>query len=111
MPPLSLVVLRFMFYVVLLLPGALRYAVLGHITGGAQRNATYLTPHVRISERLDEIDRELLWDPQTSGGLFAAIDPALWPEFAKLAPEVLFWRIGEVTERVENEADVLLEVY
>jgi hypothetical protein len=27
-----------------------------------------------------------------------------------LAPEVMFWRIGEVTERVRDEAHVLLEV-
>ncbi|HCP75090.1 MAG TPA: selenide, water dikinase SelD, partial [Ktedonobacter sp.] len=83
----------------------------GHVTGGAQRNASYLMPHVRIDERLNEVDREILWDPQTSGGLFAAIEPALWPELAALAPETLFWRIGEVTERVQDEVQVLLEVH
>jgi selenide,water dikinase len=94
-----------------LLPNARQYAESGHVTGGAQRNASYLMPHVRIDERLNEVDREILWDPQTSGGLFAAIEPALWPELAALAPETLFWRIGEVTERVQDEAQVLLEVH
>ncbi len=103
--------MRFEYDALPLLPHARHYAELGCVPGGADRNEAYLSPRVRISERLNEIDRELLWDPQTSGGLFAAIDPALWPKFAKLAPEVLFWRIGEVTERVQNEADVLLEVY
>jgi selenide,water dikinase len=65
---------------------------------------------VRCNEGLEEADREILWDPQTSGGLFAAIEPALWPKIAVLAPEVMFWRIGEVTERVPDEAHVLLEV-
>jgi selenide, water dikinase len=93
------------------LPHARNYAEQGNITGGAQRNEAFLTPHVRIDARLDVIDRELLWDPQTSGGLFAAIDPTIWPLLAALAPEVVFWRIGEVTGRKQNEAEVLLEVY
>lgn len=94
-----------------LLPNARQYAALGCIPGGAQRNEAYVTPHVRINARLDAIDRALLWDPQTSGGLFAAINPAAWPTLAALAPEVVFWRIGEVTERKQHEAHVLLEVY
>ncbi len=107
----SLTGMRIEYDALPLLPHARRYAELGCVTGGAQRNKAYFTPHVRIAERLDAIDREILWDPQTSGGLFAAIDPALWPTLAALAPEVMFWRIGEVTERVQDEARVLLEVY
>jgi len=107
----SLAGMRIEYDALPLLPHARRYAELGCVTGGAQRNKAYFTPHVRIAERLDAIDREILWDPQTSGGLFAAIDPALWPTLAALAPEVMFWRIGEVTERVQDEARVLLEVY
>ncbi len=102
--------MRFEFDALPLLPSARHYAEQGHITGGAFRNATYLAPHVRIDERLDKIDRELLWDPQTSGGLFAAIDPACWSALATLAPEVRFWRIGEVTGRVQDESNLWLEV-
>jgi selenide,water dikinase len=94
-----------------LLPHVRHYAELGCIPGGSNRNETYFMPHIRIDERIDGIDREILWDPQTSGGLFAAIDLALWPILAVLAPEVTFWRIGEVTERVEDETHVVLEVY
>lgn len=106
----SLTGMRFNFAALPLLPNALHYVEEGCITGGAYRNETYLSPHVRFSERLGEVERHILWDPQTSGGLFAAIDPALWPELAVLAPEVPFWRIGEVTGRVQNEAQVVLEV-
>ncbi len=106
----SLAGMRLEYDALPLLPNARHYAESGHITGGANRNAAYLLPHVRCNERLEEADREILWDPQTSGGLFAAIEPALWPKIAVLAPEVMFWRIGEVTERVPDEAHVLLEV-
>ncbi len=107
----SLTGMRFQFDALPLLPHARHYAELGCITGGAHRNETYLSPHVHIDERLDAFDRELLWDPQTSGGLFAAVDPKVWPALATLAPDVMFWLIGEVTERVEDEAKVVLEVY
>jgi selenide, water dikinase len=106
----SLAGMRFEYDALPLLPNARHYAESGHITGGANRNAAYLLPHVRLNERLGEVDREILWDPQTSGGLFAAIKPALWSEIAALAPEVMFWRVGEVTERVQDETRVLLEV-
>jgi selenide,water dikinase len=106
----SLAGMRFDYDALPLLPNVRHYAEAGHITGGAYRNASYLTPHVSLHERLTEIDREILWDPQTSGGLLAAIESALWPKLAVLAPEVKFWRIGEVTERVPDEAHVLLEV-
>jgi len=106
----SLAGMRFDYDALPSLPNVRHYAEAGHITGGAYRNAAYLMPHVSMHERLTEIDREILWDPQTSGGLLAAIESALWPKLAVLAPEVKFWRIGEVTERVPDEAHVLLEV-
>ena len=107
----SLCGMRIEYNALPLLPNARRYAETGHVTGGAGRNASYLMPHVRIDERLNEVDREILWDPQTSGGLFASIEPSLWPELAALAPDVMFWHIGEVTQRVQDETDVLLEVH
>jgi selenide,water dikinase len=106
----SLTKMRFSFQALPLLPNARHYAELGCITGGAHRNEEYLSPHVRIAEQIDPFEREILWDPQTSGGLFAAIAPEAWPELAALAPEVTFWRIGEVTGNVAEEGQVVLEV-
>lgn len=94
-----------------LLPNVRHYAELGCVTGGAHRNEDYLAPHVHITDTIDTLSREILWDPQTSGGLLAAIDPRLWPEIAALAPDIPFWRIGEVTEYVQDKVDVLLEVF
>src|SRR5204862_6878906 len=62
----SLCGMRIEYNALPLLPNARRYAETGHVTGGAGRNASYLMPHVRIDERLNEVDRDILWDPQTS---------------------------------------------
>ena len=94
-----------------LLPGIRHYIEEGCTTGGARRNETHLLPHVKISEQLGSIEREILWDPQTSGGLLAAIDPTLWPSLKSLTPDVTFWQIGTVTQQVADEAHVRLEVY
>jgi selenide,water dikinase len=107
----SLVGMRFAYDTLPLLPNALRYADAGCIPGGAGRNEQHIITHTRIAERLNQTERAILWDPQTSGGLFSAIDPALWPRLSQLAPDLQFWRIGEVSEPVQHEASVILEVY
>src|SRR5260370_39357853 len=56
----SLTSMRFAFDALPLLPHARSYAKAGCVTGGAGRNATFLQPHVYLSERLDTYDRELL---------------------------------------------------
>lgn len=106
----SLCGMRFDYQALPKLPNVRHYAELGCIPGGSNRNEEYLVSHTRIDEQLDVADRALLWDPQTSGGLFAAIDPASWSTLLEQAPELASWRIGEVTERVQTEVQVLLEV-
>lgn len=59
-----------------LLPGARTYAAAGHVPGGTGRNRAAIDPHTRWEAGVDEVTRTLLCDPQTSGGLFAAIAPA-----------------------------------
>ncbi|TMC20266.1 MAG: selenide, water dikinase SelD [Chloroflexi bacterium] len=107
----SLASMRFHYEALPLLPNVQRYATSGCAPGGARRNETYLTPHVRIDEHIRTSEREILWDPQTSGGLFAAVAPDLWPSLCALAPDITFWRIGEVTAHVHDEIQALLEVY
>jgi selenide, water dikinase len=105
----SLTSMRFDYEALPLLPNIRHYAELGCIPGGTGRNKRSLQDHVRFDDHLGEIDQTILYDPQTSGGLFAAIDPALWPALSE-QKDVTFWRIGEVTELVSNQELIILEV-
>jgi selenide,water dikinase len=58
------------------LPGALLYALEGHLTGGASRNREGLAGHVEIAGGVAEATEHLLFDAQTSGGLLVALPPA-----------------------------------
>lgn len=105
----SLTCMRFDYASLPLLPNVRHYAEVGCIPGGTGRNERSLRSHVRFGNHLDQLDQAILFDPQTSGGLFAAIDPALWPTLAD-QQEVTFWRIGEVTELVDDQQEVILTV-
>jgi selenide,water dikinase len=56
------------------LPGARDAWSAGVRTGGAERNEKYLEPLMHWGST-SEIDRALLIDPQTSGGLLVSISP------------------------------------
>ena len=101
--------MRFDYHALPLLPTIRHYAELGCIPGGTGRNQRSLQAHVRCGDNLGELDQAILFDPQTSGGLFAAIDPSLWPSLSE-QKDVTFWRIGEVTELVNNPDLIVLEV-
>lgn len=45
-------------------------------TGGDARNRTAVERHVRLGEGVDAAYGTIVFDPQTSGGLLAAVDPA-----------------------------------
>ena len=82
-----------------LLPGAMDYAYRGITTGGAARNRRYLNGKVHVSAAVNEEMGHLLFDPQTSGGLFFAVSqeaiPGLEDSFG--TSEQPLWRVGEVT--------------
>lgn len=56
-----------------LLPKAKKFAEEGLIPGGAYRNREYLKGHVEIGGRISPAEEDLLYDPQTSGGLLIAV--------------------------------------
>ncbi|QBD80944.1 selenide, water dikinase SelD [Ktedonosporobacter rubrisoli] len=99
--------MRFDYAALPLLPNVRHYAEAGCIPGGTHRNERAVKPHVRFAANLDQFDQAICFDPQTSGGLFAAIEPALWATLSA-QQEVPFWRIGEVTALAgEGEEPVL----
>ncbi len=57
-----------------LLPGALRLAAAGNVPGGTRRNERGAEGDVEWSDGADQLSRDILHDPQTSGGLLVALD-------------------------------------
>lgn len=80
-----------------ILPGVKRHMAMGMIPGGAYRNRDAYQQRVKLSENADATLELLLYDPQTSGGLLAAIPSEATAQFeAELAQRgVKASRIGE----------------
>jgi len=60
-----------------LLPGIRELAAAGHLPGGAGRNRAFAAPFVDVAESVPAEVEDLLYDPQTSGGLLMAGPPAV----------------------------------
>jgi len=74
-------------------------AGMGMIPAGAHRNRDFLAAKVEVPAELDEIGRDLLYDPQTSGGLLVALPPQGLEVFTQETGEGDGWtRIGLFTE-------------
>ena len=77
------------------LPGAIAYGKAGAFPGGMSNNQNYFAPWVRFDKDIPILMQDLLWTPETSGGLLIAIPPAAIARFhsifggAKIIGEVL----------------------
>ena len=82
-------------------PGAIDCARAGHLSGGLKNNRAFIGDCVAFAPGMSPEFQDLLFDPQTSGGLLAAIAP----ESADAALAALHRRnvsghiVGEVTAR------------
>jgi selenide,water dikinase len=77
-------------------PGALEAAQRGVRTGGDPRNRTYVDGHFFVDDKNfdDDAHVALCMDPQTSGGLLAAVSPEA---AEKLLQDKMWWQVGEFT--------------
>jgi len=84
---------------VALLDGALDYARAGAIPGGLKSNREFASPAVAAAAGVDPPLLDLLYDPQTSGGLLLSMSVADAPRFLERFPAGRI--VGTVTPRRE----------
>ncbi len=85
---------RFFLHQLPWLPGARRYGQAGAFPGGAHRNDDYFHPWVTFAAPIDATFQNMLWTPETSGGLLVAVPPAAAAIFQEQCPEAV--SVGEV---------------
>ncbi len=92
------------------LPGALEAADAFLLTGGSAKNRRYASPFVTFRENVSFAMKELLFDPQTSGGLLFAVpaDEADALENALLAQRIPARIVGVVEERRDCAQDEIV---
>lgn len=82
------------------LPGALEYARRGAIAGGLKNNREYSACAVETTREIPAGVEDLLYDPQTSGGLLVAMPESDAALFRSAHPGA--YRIGRVLARQEK---------
>lgn len=79
-----------------LLPGALEAAATGLVPAGAGKNRTSIAAVLSIDGGADELRVDLCLDPQTSGGLLAAVSPEHAEALVRRLPGAAI--VGRVTD-------------
>ena len=94
----SEVSLKFDFGAIPFISGARKYAEQWIFPGGAVDNRKHFESHVHFEDAIDEPNRMLLFDPQTSGGLLLGVPRAKVDSFLARAREIdqAAWMIGKV---------------
>jgi selenide,water dikinase len=78
------------------LPGAIGYGQAGAFPGGMARNLDYYSRWVTFGEGVSLLMQDMLWTPETSGGLLVAVAPEMVELFRKGCETAVV--IGEVLE-------------
>jgi selenide,water dikinase len=82
-----------------ILPGAIEYAAMGLLPAGAFKNREFRESMVEFSSSVNQLLRDLLFDPQTSGGLLICLDRADAKQL-----------IGELHDKDIDEAAIIGDV-
>ena len=77
------------------LPGAVDYGQAGAFPGGMDNNANFFGPSVTFANEITYLYRDLLFTPETSGGLLVAVPPEGVATFLGLLPDAAV--VGRVT--------------
>jgi selenide,water dikinase len=92
------VLLKFEFEKIPFISCARKYAEMGCFAGGAFDNKSHFESQVKFADSIDEENRMLLFDPQTSGGLLLGVPQEKLAAFIARAAEVNqpVWTMGRV---------------
>jgi selenide, water dikinase len=91
-----------------LLAGTREYAAMGMVPAGAYCNQTHFDPEVRLSGRVPELERIILHDPQTSGGLLVALPREEGEKFLHLCRETGISEAALIGEVVPREKEWII---
>lgn len=82
------------------LPGVWKYIDAGYVTRGSTRNPGHFGAHVTIAESVTAVQRTLLWEAETSGGLLLAVPAAHVATFQAACADAgqECWEIGAVVQ-------------
>jgi len=82
----------------------------GAIPGGTKRNLQAAADYTSWSDGISELDRSILCDAQTSGGLLIAVDPGVTDELVNALRQnktPVATVVGEVVESDTNSIEVV----
>ena len=105
----SRISLRFNHKDFIFLDGALECARQGYIPGGLNNNRDYFGNCIQFSPQVPEDIQQLLFDPQTSGGLLLAVDP----KYADSVQDLLVKNdcislcVGEAIEKISTQLEII----
>jgi selenide,water dikinase len=89
-----------------LLPNVLDFAAEGIVTGASERNWGGYSDRIRLGPSLNEAQKAVLTDPQTSGGLLVACAPQACDEVLRIFREEGFGEAAVIGECVAGPAEV-----
>ena len=91
-----------------LLPRARELASAGFVTGASARNWASYGDAVKLGAGIGDVERNLLTDPQTSGGLLVACAPDTVTEVLSLFLQQGFSHVSVIGEVLEGEAQLAI---